>query len=169
MSSNPREPTTEGYDSYESAQQARSYVDDILEQDAKLRSASDATARGRKRGSIALALAVPVFIALTVMNFAAANRAAAPLSPDDARREAQVGIYLAIQQVEAYKAANGGRLPGDLYQVGADGPGLVFTPDERGYEIVAQIDGSTERYRSGEDPARFEEAARSLFVVEEDE
>ena len=88
------------------------------------------------------------------------------VDPDQAMQEAQVGIYLAIQQVEAYKAENQGQLPSSLEEVGADGPGLVFVRDTQGYQIVADVDGTIERYTEGEDTSRFESAATALFRPE---
>ncbi len=166
MSSNPREPTAGGYGTHESAAAARSYVTEILERDAELRMASGVSRRRKKGGTVAFAMALPTFLALTAMNFMAARRPAAPLEPEVARHEAQVAVYLAIQQIEAYRAETG-RLPTGLAEVGADGPGLVFNRTGQGYELVAQVDDNTERFRSGEDPTRFEEAAQALFVNED--
>lgn len=162
MSSNPRGPTSD-YDSYESAVAARSYVDEILEQDARLRAGPPVSRRRRIGGTVAFVMALPTFLALTAMNFMAARRPVEALTPQAAAHEAQVGIYLAIQQIEAYRSTTG-QLPSGLAEVGADGPGLVFTRGPQGYELVAQVEGATERYRSGEDPLRFETAATSLFV-----
>lgn len=167
MTSDPRELNTDGYDTYESSQRAASYVTEILEKEAQLQAREKVSPKRRKNGNRLFMLAVPVFLVLTGMNVLSGNPAAEPLPPDAAMHEAQVEIYLAIQQVEAFKNENQGALPSTLEQIGADAPGLVFVPDVQGYEIVAEIDGTVERYVEGEDPTRFEVAAMSLFVAED--
>jgi len=166
MSPDSREPTTEGYGTYETTRQAASYVTEILENEARHQAKARVSPKRRRRGIRAFAFSAPIFAVLTVINVAAANRSVPPLEPVAAKHEAQVGIYLAIQQIEAYKDANDGRLPPTLEDVGADAPGLVFVRDAQGYEIVAELDGTYERYRHGDDPSRFEEAASALFVNE---
>lgn len=165
MSSDPREPTTEGYGTYQTTLQAASYVTEILENEARL-NAHTVSPKRRKRSQWAFGLAIPVFLVLTAMNMISAGQSIPRLPPELARQEAQVGIYLAIQQIEAYKSNNAGELPPTLEEVGADAPGLIFVPDAQGYEIVAEIDGTVERYRDGDDASRFEEAAAALFVTD---
>ena len=162
MSSDPREPTTEGYSTYETTLKAASYVTEILEHEARLNAHAVSPTR-RRRSHWAFGLAVPLFLLLTATNLISAGKAVPRLAPELAKREAQVGIYLAIQQIESYKQENDGQLPPTLEEVGADAPGLVFVRDVQGYEIVAEIDGAYERYRDGDDTARFEAAAASLF------
>ena len=164
MSSNPREPNTDGYGAYDSFAKAESYVNEILEDEARIQARESVSPKRKRRGVLSLAVSLPVLLGLSTFNWFDARRPPAPLPDHVAMREAQVGIYLAIQQIEAYKDVNRGQLPATLEEAGADAPGLSFDRVSQGYRLTADVQGMTESYLSGEDASRFEQAAAAVMT-----
>lgn len=170
MSNPVQEPTTSGYapqyDAADSARAARSYVDEILEKDAVERDRKPVSAKRKQRGRTIFLFCVPLFLGLTGLNLKLRSSGVPPLSSAAAEQEAHVGVYLAMQQVEAYRASNGLKLPTSLEAIGADAPGVVYVRDGNRYRITAQVYEVTAAYNLGDDPTPFEDAAAGLFSLE---
>jgi len=168
MESPANEPNTSGYapsyDAGDSARRAHAYVTEILEHDAELRAREPVSPKRKARGRVALFVTAPIMAALTAFNIAASRGPAVePRASHEALKEAQVGVYLAMQQVEAYRAANGLKVPPSLGEVGADLPGIEYQADGRSYALTARVDGMEASYRSGDDRRPFELAAAELI------
>lgn len=167
MTPSVREPTTSGYapqyDAADSARAARSYVDEILEKDAELRSSKPVSPERRKRGRWLLTFSVPLFAILTVLNIRVRTGPVEVMPPTQATEEARIGVYLAMQQVEAFRQANGLELPASLESIGADAPGVEYTPQGNRYSITARVYESTAAYTLGDDTTPFEAAATRLI------
>lgn len=163
-----QEPTTSGYapqyDAADSARAARSYVDEILEKDAEKRDSKPVSPRRKQRGRTVFMFCVPLLLGLTGLNVKVRSASVPPLSAVMADQEAHVGVYLAMQQVEAYRASNGLKLPTSLEAIGADAPGVEYVRDGKRYRITAQVYEATAAYNSGDDPSPFEAAAAGLFA-----
>lgn len=167
MSSSVHQPDTSGYapqyDAADSARAARSYVDEILEQDAEVRARTPVSPVRRQRGRLLFMVSAPLLVLLTVLNIQVRRQGVDQLPPHIAEQEARVGVYLAMQQVEAYRAANGLQLPESLEEIGADSPGVEYEKDGSGYRITAQVFEATAAYTLGDDPTPFEAAATRLI------
>ena len=167
MTDTVREPTTSGYapqyDAADSARAARAYVDEILEQDADVRARAKVSPQRQHRGRMLFLVSLPLFAILTALNVKVRSDGVEPPSPIIAEREARVGVYLAMQQVEAYRASHGLALPASLEEIGADAPGLEYRADRGKYQITARVYEATADYTLGDDTTPFEAAATRLF------
>ncbi len=163
-----QEPTTSGYapqyDAADSARAARSYVDEILEQDADVRARAQVSPSRRKRGRSLFLVSVPVLVILSVFNVRVRSEGVPLPPPHVAEQEARVGVYLAMQQVEAYRASHGLQLPASLEEIGADAPGVEYAPTGDSYSITARVYEQTAAYTLGDDTTPFEAAATQLFA-----
>lgn len=170
MSKPVQEPTTSGYapqyDAADSARAARSYVDEILEKDADERDRKPVSPKRKQRGRTVFLFCVPLLLGLTGLNIKMRTAGVPPVTSAVADQEAHVGVYLAMQQVEAYRASNGLKLPTSLEAIGADAPGVEYVRDGERYRITAQVYEATAAYSSGDDPTPFEAAAAGLFTPE---
>lgn len=163
------ERTTSGYaasyDARGSADRAQAYVEEILEADAADRARQPVPRKRRVRGRIALLVTLPILVGLTAFNVAMSRPTpTVPRPAHVAEQEARTAVYLAMQQVEAYRLAHGLQAPPSLAEVGADQPGLTYVAEGRSYSLTAHVDGAEAVFRSGDDPTPFEAAAVDLFT-----
>ena len=140
-------------------------MSEILEQEAEIRARKPVSPKRKQRGRTALFVTAPIVVLLTAFNIAVAQQSAIEPRPQHvAEREARTAIYLAMQQVEAYRLENGLKAPETLEEVGADQPGLDYVSEGRSYSLVARVDGVEEVFHSGDDRTPFEIAAADLFL-----
>jgi len=140
--------------------EASEYVAEIMRRHTANAQEPPAPRRTRSRTALLVALAV-ILVSSIALNLSLALREPEVVAPDKEEASARLTVYLVAQAIQAYRDS-AHTLPKSLVDLGVDGVGISYAPNEPTYTVTVEIGGTRLAYRSGESLVPYRDAAQIL-------